>query len=300
MNSHFPKSALLITVNYKGEQSTLDLLASLQRVNDAKSLEVIVVDNCSGHDRAAVLRSAVSSLRYSFRDVRVLELGENYGYFGGARYALKTYLERAESLPEWIIVCNNDITIDDPEFLRKLHSLDHGDSGILAPRIRLKTIGLDQNPFMRRRPGKFRWAQLRLAYSNYFVAVVWDRLSRAKQMVMAYTKRFSAPNDIKCEQIYAPHGSCVIFSRLFFESGGEIDPELFLYGEEISVAEMCRSLGLRVMFEPRLNVSHNEHTTTGGSLSRLSYQCQKKALQYLWGRYLHKHAVVYKEDTAQA
>src|SRR5947208_6891971 len=88
------------------------------------------------------------------------------------------------------------------------------------------------------------------------------------------------------ESIYAAHGSFFIFSRRYFEAGGFLDENLFLYGEEISVAEICRSLGLLVVYEPSLCVLHKEHESTGKVLSRFTYECQKKAMQYVTSRYL--------------
>src|SRR3989442_14004267 len=90
------------------------------------------------------------------------------------------------------------------------------------------------------------------------------------------------------EFIYAPHGAFFIFSRRYFEAGGYLDGNLFLYGEEISVAEICRSLGLPVIYEPSLCVLHQEHQSTGKVLSRFTYECQKRAMQYVTSRYFSR------------
>src|SRR3989442_12924430 len=87
------------------------------------------------------------------------------------------------------------------------------------------------------------------------------------------------------EFIYAPHGAFFIFSRRYFEAGGYLDGNLFLYGEEISVAEICRSLGLPVIYEPSLFVVHNERRSTGHVFSRFSFECQKNALRDVSSRY---------------
>jgi GT2 family glycosyltransferase len=72
----------------------------------------------------------------------------------------------------------------------------------------------------------------------------------------------------------------------YFEAGGFLDKSLFLYFEEICVAEICRSLGLQVIYEPSLRVLHREHRSTGEGVSRFSYECHKKALRYIRSRYL--------------
>src|SRR6185437_3069774 len=97
---------------------------------------------------------------------------------------------------------------------------------------------------------------------------LWRRKSALKSWFAARLSKSTSDTNGKREFIYAPHGSLIIFSRRFFEAGGYLDKDLFLYGEEISVAEMCRSLSLPVLYEPRLRVVHNEHQSTGKALSR--------------------------------
>src|SRR3954464_8197120 len=143
--------ALLITVNYKGEQSTLELLASLSRLNGFSSLDVVVVDNGSGEENLSQIRAAIADLP----NVQLLVSPTNRGYFGAAKLACDHYLGQGRELPDWTIVCNHDVVIDDPDFLLKLSSHDWQSAGVLAPRIRLAETGADQNPFMLNPPN--RW-----------------------------------------------------------------------------------------------------------------------------------------------
>jgi GT2 family glycosyltransferase len=140
------------------------------------------------------------------------------------------------------------------------------------------------------RPGWLRWAQLRLINSFYGAATVWDWLFRqklaAKTSWLALRGKSASISNGGRQPIYAPHGAFMIFSRRYFEAGGYLDGNLFLYGEEISVAEICRSLGLAVIYEPSLCVVHNEHASTGKRITRFTYECQKKALAYITSRYL--------------
>ncbi len=174
----------------------------------------------------------------------------------------------------------------------KLFEQDATAGAVIAPRIQVMPGGVDQNPFMRRRPSRLRWAALRLCSSTYSIAAIWDWLSRQKRAVQSFLRGFSSPAQDRGgrEFIYAPHGAFFIFSRRYFEAGGFVDGNLFLYGEEISVAEICRSLGLAVVYEPSLRVLHNEHSSTGKRISRFSYECQKKALRYIASQYLYARA----------
>lgn len=274
-------SAVLLTVNYKSEQSTLDLLASLERLNGFESLAVVIIDNCPGEEKSLRLRQA--STKHS--NLQLLVSDNNRGYFGAAQFGLDHFLVQGHVLPEWIIVCNADVLVADQEFLSKLCSHDCREVGVLAPRIRLRYSGDDQNPFMRQRPGRLSRAKLRLIYSNYLFALLWDWLSRAKKALKIRSGRHQADESAFRETIYAPHGAFLILSRRYFETGGYLDNELFLYGEELSVAEICRSLALPVTFEPQLCVWHDEHSTTGHAISRSSYKYQHKALKHVFTKY---------------
>ena len=272
---------LLITVNYKSECANLRLLEDLESMNGFSSQDVVIVDNGSGEESISTLRHKAERLP----NVQLFVSDTNQGYFGGTKFGLDRYIQQRHQFPDWIIVSNPDIAIDDPDFLLKLVSQNWREVGVLAPRIRLKGSNIDQNPFMKRRPGVLRRASLRAIYSNYPFAALWDWLSRKKRDFLRHRKAGSTKNELSRRVIYAPHGSFLIFSRRFFEAGGFLDDELFLYGEELSVAEICRSLGLPVIFEPELQVWHDEHATTGRTITVASYQRQKRALKHVFSRY---------------
>jgi GT2 family glycosyltransferase len=277
---------LVITVHYKTTHGVLALLKSLQALREFSMTRTIVADNLSGGEYLAILRRGMPDIP----SVELLELPANLGYFGAAKFAYDDYLAKGHDLPDWVIVCNHDVLIEDQDFFSKLFSEDPRAAGVIAPRIQVLPGRVDQNPFMTSRPGWLRWTQLRVVNSFYGAAAVWDWLYRQKQAAktswFALRGKAAAISNGGRQSIYAPHGAFMIFSRRYFEAGGYLDGNLFLYGEEISVAEVCRSLGLAVIYEPSLCVVHNEHTSTGKRITRFTYECQKKALRYLTSRYL--------------
>ena len=276
-------SVLLLVVNFKSKGSVLHTLESIKQARESADVECIVVDNGSDSEELASIRKVVSS----DCKTHLLETTTNRGYFGAARFALNDYLEQGRRMPDWLIVCNHDVHIEDTRFFLKLLSRDPAEVGVIAPSIRVFPGRAEQNPFMKRRPGALRWAQLRFVSCNYAVAAVWDWLSRQKTRIKSYVaeRRNARQRMGKPESVYAAHGSFLIFSRRFFESGGFLDCNLFLYGEEISVAEICRELCLPIVYEPFLEVLHREHQSTGKALTRFTYECQRKAIQYLTMRY---------------
>ncbi len=287
MGSKARKSkAVVITVNYKSADSVSAFLTSLEGAKAFSEIEVVIVDNSPGEGELSRIRPAAGKYAHA----KLIESPTNRGYFGAARFAFDHYLEQGNALPDWVIVCNADVQIEDEEFLSKLFCQDPESAGVIAPRIRVLPGRVDQNPFMRRRPGPLIWAKLRFVSSNYAAAAIWDWLWRRKSEFRSWLaerrRGLLLDSKSKRESIYAAHGSFFIFSRRYFEAGGFLDGNLFLYGEEVSVAEICRSLSLPVVYEPSLCVLHKEHQSTGKVLSRFTYECQRKAMQYVTSRYL--------------
>lgn len=280
-----PVRGLILTVNYGRADSTVAFLESLTKLKRLSELAVLVVDNSSGDHSVLRIREAIASLP----NVQLLQSPTNRGYFGAARFAYDQYLARGNPPPDWLIVCNHDVSIGDTEFFDRLFGWDPLAVGVIAPRLRALPLNLNQNPFMRRRPGRLRRAIIWLSSSSYFVARLWDWLSRQKRRLKSLMIWGSASSDpsgeATCASIYAAHGAFMIFSRRYFEAGGYLDANLFLYGEEISVAEICRSLRLPLVYDPALCVLHREHLATGQTMSRFSYECQRGAIRYVLSRY---------------
>lgn len=272
---------LVITVNFRHAECTTQLLNSASRLDGFSKCHLVIVDNNSGDGSAERIREAVAELR----NVELMTSPSNRGYFGAAKWALDQHLAH-HSAPDWVIACNNDIVFDSPAFLNRLLAHDPQTVGVLAPAIMSRLTGLDSNPMILRRPGRIRKLRYRFLVSTYYVAWLTQWLA---PFVRKGRRRWHVGRSDRRDclaRIYAPHGSFLIFSRRYFEEGGFIDDGCFLYGEEISVAETCWRLGLPVIHDPGLKVSHNDSQTTGRMLTRSSYRLQREGLQYALGKYL--------------
>ena len=273
-------NALIITVNFRRPECTLELLKSASGLQGFTRCNVLVVDNHSEDDSVARIKQAVSELT----NVELLASPNNRGYFGGAKWALDHYFER-HGVPDWVIVCNNDIVFDSPDFLNTLLARDPRAQGILAPAVISGLTGFDSNPMIVKRPGRVRTLRYRLLLSTYRVAWCTQWLAPLVRKGRHRLHKGGSSRRNARTQIYAPHGSFVIFSRRFFEEGGFIDDGCFLYAEEFGVAETCLRLGLSIIHDPELRVSHNDNQTTGRMLSRGGYLLQKEGLKYALGKY---------------
>jgi GT2 family glycosyltransferase len=289
--THRQSRALILAVHYKTQQDVVSLLASLYRLQQCEELQTIIVDNASGVEHLSEIQRAITP----FPNAALMELSSNLGYLGAARVALDRYTAAGERLPDWIIVSNCDIVVADDAFLQKLFARDPVSVGMIAPRIVVPRFDLDQNPFLSERPGRLRRFTMRLHSRNYFFCLAWNWLFRVKRILRsaapsANSRRVPAAN-ARPTTIYAPHGSFMIFSRRFFEAGGYLDDQLFLFGEEIAAGEICRRLRLPVVYDPALSVVHNEHRSVGSGMTPEKFRHHRESTQRVLAEYLTSQSV---------
>lgn len=273
---------LIITVNYRGAPATLKFIESFRRMESGHKGHVIIVDNASNDSSCQVIGAAIEGLE----NFELMASPVNRGYFGGAKWALLQYLGQRER-PDWVIVCNNDISFHDPLFLVKLFECDPDEAGMLAPAIMAELTGIDCNPFLQQRPSRWQIQRYRFWLSHYYLMAFKQRFAPLAR-ILRHTLRTRRKDSLPAGRaaIYAAHGSFMIFSRNFFEQGGFIDDGFFLYAEEFCSAEICCRLGLPVVHDPNLKVSHQAHQTVGRYLSRPVFRYQQEGFAYALEKYL--------------
>lgn len=280
-----------ITVNYRSARSTEGYLASLAALEGIGQCEVAIVDN--GADAESRAELGVLAQGYPGR-LHLYHLEDNRFYWPGAAFAIERLYPRPELTPDWVVVSNNDIVIPDRGFVATLVGYDPERYGVIAPSILSTATGRDQNPFMRKPMSVVARWKWKAYYTHYVVArsllalrSLWIGAAEGKGH-MGNGGRVTSPGQE--EQIYAPHGACVIFSRAYFQRGGYLDANFALYGEEITVAEISRRIGITVVYCPRLQVLHHEHAATGRRLTRALYGMEREAHRYFTRRYLSSRA----------
>lgn len=247
---------LILAVTYNTPDETLRFLESIKRQH-YNGVQVVLTDNSENipdrfEDR---VQQALPGTVY-------LRSGKNEGYFGGAKTGLEHYL-KGNTLPEWIMVSNVDIVFNQVDFFKKLNSMDFPPStGVIAPAIISDKWKTDSNPKIISRYTRKKMEFYRMVCTNALSQNMYMTLSYLKKL-MKGKGRDDQRSERRRMKIYAPHGSCILFKKIFFERGGNLDHISFLFGEEIFVGETAIKLGLEVYYEPQLVVDDFEHASTG-------------------------------------
>lgn len=282
--------SLIIAVNYKTDDHAAQLARSLACYYD-QDVSAVFVDN-SERDNPEGFARMIHAVN---PDVQCVKAPANLGYFGGANFGLKSYLAHSP-LPEWVIICNVDIEFRDPRFFATLRELEGTEGiGVVGPKIWSARFQRDVNPKIKERPTRRRMLFYKVIFGNYYLQAAYEFVSAAKyglkaQIRGARARMLKQPEDNVpsngSHPIYASHGSCMIFNRRYFVAGGSIEYPVFLFGEEIFVAETARQLGLSVVHCPQLWVFDKEHASTGGATrSRKVAGYMNEATQYLVQKY---------------
>jgi len=267
---------LLICVNYRKPAETKRFVSSAREQSLNSSLRVVVVDNSPFPGEGGVADQLEGD-----PNLKAIAPEKNLGYFGGAELALREHLQ-SHPLPDWVIVSNPDVYFREHDVLKRLCDSHRGsEPAVIAPSIRTLESFVDQNPYMRVRPSRFRMRLNSWVFSRYPIDVVYQGLSWIKHRSLDGVTKEPVSRASSPSKIYAPHGSFIALHRSYFEHGGTLEYGAFLFGEEIFVAETARRLGLTVLYEPSIVIEHTERRTATGLWNRDISRYRRQASRYL-------------------
>lgn len=264
---------IVLIINYNSWDKTLAMLES------GDALEVIpefyVLDNNSDINPIPCIRT----IREKYSDVNIVNFATNFGYFG----AVHEFLRVSPHLQfDWLFIANSDLLFSDPcvfnyldDFLAEAQGV-----GIYCPSVISAVTGRDQNPFLLKKPSRLYYYKYAIISSSFMLSKLYYSLFMLKSVLMAVQHKRTVKQ--KCSRyIFAPHGSFLGFSSTFFQKGGVIENRNFLFYEEEIAGFICDALGLVVVYDPRVQIFHEEHATTGSGLTKAKICIKKKSLSIL-------------------
>ncbi len=262
---------VIIGVNYCSSEQTLAWVQSIRANNGT----LIVVVDTSAEKTDPELEKR---LRETGKNVMYLNPRENLGYFGAARYGLK-WLQEKDIAFDALIVSNVDLRFETQNPAEIIRMYDTEGVGVLAPSI--LENGKDMNPYKLERMTRTQQERriLYLKHPAFQKAVDLIRgIRKKRQQAVDY------PDGIK---IYMGYGACFIFLRRYFDKGGDLNLPLFLYGEEPYVAEMCRELGLDIIYAPKIRIQNVGHVSVSTMPSKRQRDYMIQSAEYCIEHFYH-------------
>lgn len=200
----------------------------------------------------------------------VFNPSKNLGYLNGCLYGVK---ETGNPF-SWVMVSNTDIEFKNDDFFEKSIDDVSADIWCIGPDITLSATGIHQNPFLRERPSKRKLLIWNTAYSNHLLFKLYFKLSKLK-------RKHVLKNDTKSEMVYAVHGSCFLLRRECVEKVMAKCQGIFMYGEELLMAEIIYQNKKKTYCNLSIGILHNENQVTGTVGSKRKQMWFKGSIRYL-------------------
>lgn len=254
---------LVVCVNYNSYAELEAYLKSIDRAAglcEEVSVRVVVADNSTKPQPVDV------TLPHIRLEVRSLE---NLGYFGAAAAVLNT----DDTLPayDYVAISNVDLVMQD-DFFQKLAVCKFAENvGWVAPCLHLEASGRDRNPLRMHRPSKrhLQWIGLMFRFPILHWLYVKTAFKRKKYL-----------HDWTPRNVWEGNGGFILLTRRYFLHYPKLDYPMFLFGEELYMAERMANAGLVVYYYPALRLNDIGSVSTSKMTSKAICLLSWKAIQY--------------------
>lgn len=240
-----------------------------------KRIAIFCVSYHSDKERDAYLTSIEAAAKKAGEEVQVDTFvannteADNPGYFGAVKKLMQD-VNVAEY--DYAIVSNVDLTLAEDFFINLAAYDCPEDTGWIAPRIWSQLEGRDRNPQRMTRPTRRKMQILKAFYQYPLLDTIYHHTAYRR-------KKYNT--QAEPGTIYAGHGSLIILTKHYLQKCGKIDYPIFLFCEELFLAENCRQAGLTVRYEPSIRVNDKEHVSIGKIPHSVYCQHNLKAMNYI-------------------
>jgi GT2 family glycosyltransferase len=275
-----------VILHYLAIEETLACVDSIKQHCGSSSFYIVIVDNNSSNKTGEVLAEHFKN----DSSVAVLLNDKNDGYARGNNIGIDFINEKFNS--DFVIVLNNDIELVQNNFC-ELISKEYNEShfAVLGPKISLPYGRVDSYPFepMKRKElyGQIISNLIKISLIN---TGVYMKYLEAKRKRTKAVDVVAEPKKTRREDIVL-HGSCLVFSKLFFEKYDGFDPRTFMYKEEQLLFWMLKKANLVSVYNPEINVLHKAEAST----KKATGSKEVSKLKFLYKNQLFSSLILIKE-----
>lgn len=244
----------IIIVNYKNEQKTIDYVQQeLSKIKINHRIVIIVNNGATDQSDHILTDSLHASLvhdidkSYPSHPCYIISNPENSGFAQGNN--LGATFAKNHFQPDFILFSNNDIRLLSENvveiLIEKLKALPT--AGMIGPKV----IGLDGG------------LQSPEPYFPFWDNYIWIYLCTPFVSIQYKRKRFKMDYAFYAKEgfHYKIMGSFFIVKARDFYSCGMMDPNTFLFNEEVILSERMKSIGKLAYYYPEVSILH-EHGKT--------------------------------------
>lgn len=227
-NSSKPKISIVV-LNWNGKRFIDPFIESYSNLDYPKDrLELVFTDNDSSDDSVKYIEDKYGKLP----GLKIVRNDGNYGYAGGNNRGMK------EASGDFILVCNNDLVLDENLVAELVDVAKDKKSAVTVPKLMFLN-----------KPG----------YINNAGSILSPNDPWPIQEIGINKKDSSEFSKIR--EISAFCGACVLFRRDFLETVGLFDESFFMYFEDGDLSWRGQKAGNKFYIAPKA-LAYHEHTGT--------------------------------------
>lgn len=247
----------VVVINYRSEERTLRFVREeLSKISAAHA--VVVVDNGSTDETSARLAAGLAD---GAQQTFLVPSRENLGFAKGNNLGFE-FAEK-HFRPDLVLFSNNDVRFTEPDLVErlaeKLQSLP--DAAVIGPKV----SGLD---------GKLQSPAPFISFWNrhvlvYWANLIWSDARKRERLALDYAEH------ARQGYHYIVSGCFFLVKAADYRACGGMDPNTFLYAEEMILAERLRRIGKRIYYFPEVGVLHEHGAVTTETFTRDRIRRQK-------------------------
>ena len=241
---------VFVILHYNSIEDSITCIESVLRIAEYEKVRIVVVDNNSPNGSGKKLVLKYQDNPY----VTIILNDSNYGFSKGnnigCSFAIKTYK------PDFICVFNNDIYIEDPDFIKKINiNFSKTRFDALGPKVWNTKRKINHNPFNVLSSLSEVNHEVRIAKKGAYLLNCPFPLLYYFYINYMIKQKYPVKQGLHC--------SAIIFSSNYFAKFPEVFPEFtFLYGEENLLNYRREKYGLNYVFDFDICVFHNHSSST--------------------------------------
>lgn len=251
-----------VILHYRALEMTRKCVENIQALKGSK--HIVVVDNASPNGTGQILADEYEN----DKEITVILNQKNLGFARGNNLGVRWVHEHLKT--DFIVVLNNDVEIEQKNFLSKIHEIyENHPFDVLGPDILSVFSGIHQSPksmhgysldAVRKKRAKVKRSShpilLLLSSGEKNSPIIWRRLQRrqrARQNI----------DSSKAAEGVVLHGSCVIFSARYLDKHPEpFYPKTYMYFEMEILDWICRKEHSVVRYDPSISVRHYQYVSS--------------------------------------
>lgn len=233
----------IIIVNYNDRELTLKLLDSIYKQTDRSNFEIVLVDNGSREDEAALLKAA-------YPEIKTLAIKKNHGFSPAVNFGIRN------SRSDYILLLNPDITFQEDSINVMLRFLEAQPKvGAVGCKIRNTDGTIQQSGKSFPSPLVFLFVTLKL-----------HKIFPNNPVTRDYYHSLASYE--KSHQVESLMASCLMLRRSMLDKVGLMDENFILYCDDVDWCYRMHKAGYSLWYLAETEVLHKK----GGTINRESYK----------------------------